>query len=365
MAIYFSILNNKKYTGVFLVCLASLILLSKYNINTGGDDTYPYINTFLHFDSFRDITKTTLIYSASIDVLFWYPIYFLSLVTKEPNVFLFFCHFIALSILYYSYYKFVGKKAVLVFVLFLSTTTFYYLYGNAIRQALAVSFSVLFLYYLVNNMNSKALFISFISIFIHPTGLILFIVYLLSKLSIRFIYILLIFTLLLQFFPILNSLGNIFNSIGLSHLAEKAIGYSSRLESNSLINLSTVIFIFIMSIYWYAKSKLKTEILPTILIKVYVIYESLYLLFLSNSLISNRIFSYRGVLDILLIVIIITYFKQKNLLKFLFLFLFLLLNCINLISGGLNQFLYNDEHNLIILSLFDLFDFTSYKLERI
>lgn len=363
LGIYFSTTNNIKFIGGLAILISSLILLSKYNINTMGDDTYPYINTFLNLDSFSNVLSVSLIYSASIDPLFWYPAFFISLLTDNVNIFLFICHFLALSILYYSYNKIAKENTLFIFVLFLSTTTFYYLYGNAIRQAFVVSLSVLFLYYLVEGENKKAFILSIISIFIHPTGILLVVVWIFSKFHIKYVYILILFSFVLQFFPILNLFGQFLDLFGVSHIANKAIGYSQHENQNSLLSFSSLLFFFILFIYLVVKNYSK-DFKHSMIIKTYFLYESFYLMFLSNSLISNRIFSFRGVLDVLVLVLLLSYFKQKKYMKIFVVILFFLLNILNLTIGDINNFLYMKENNLIYLNLIDLINLIEKKLER-
>ena len=364
LGIYFSIFNkNIKIMGGLLVLISSLILLSKFNINISGDDTFAYINTFLHLDSFSNVLQTSLIYSASFDPLFWYPVFSISLFTDNVNIFLFICHFFALLILYYSYYKIAKEDTIFIFVLLLSTATFYYLYGNAIRQAFVVSLSVLFLYYLIEGENKKALLLSVITIFVHPTGILLVVVWIFSKINIKYIYILLLFSFILQFFPILNLFGHFVDLLGLSHIANKAIGYSHNKSQNSLFSVSSLLFFFVLFIYLIVKKYFK-EFKYFVIIKVYFIYEAFYLIFLSNSIISNRIFSFRGVLDGLVITLLLSYFKQKKFLKIFIVGLFFILNILNLTVGDINNFLYMKENNLIDLNIIDLFNLIEKKLER-
>lgn len=363
LGIYALILNKKKYVGIVLILIGTLISLSKTNVNMLGDDIFHYANTFLHLDSFFNVLQISLRYSRSVDPLFWYPVYFISLLTKEVNIFLFFCYFSTLSILYTAYYKVIGKDAIFVFVLFLSTTTFYYIYGNTLRQAFVISLSVWFLYFLTVKENRKALILSVVSVFFHPTGLFLILVYFISKIRIKFIYIFLLVSFTLQFLPILSLFGTITDSIGLQNMTDKALVYAQREGSTSFLSLSTLLFIFIFSLYLLVKKNID-DFRIDMFIKIYLIYQSFYMIFISNQTIAIRLFSFRGILDVLLLVILISYFKQKRLLKITIIILFLSLNYLNLV-GGANKYLYDNKYNLIFLSLPDLLNLVNEKLKKL
>lgn len=364
LAIYSLAYNKKKYIGILLILIATLISLSKFNVRIIGDDIFAYVTTFRHLDSFSNVLNVSLRYSDSIDPLFWYPVYFISLITDDINIFLFFCYFSSFSILYYGYRKIIGNDAIFVFVLFLSTTTFYYMYGNALRQAFVLSLSIWFLYLLTIKEDKKALVLSIVTIFFHPTGLFLVFVWVILRLKLKFIYVFFLFSFSLQFIPVVSIIGSIIDSIGSQHMADKAIGYSQRGSSGSLLNLGTFLFVFIFTLYLLVKKNINSYQID-VLIKVYLIYQSLYLIFISSQVIAVRVFSFRGILDVLLLVILISYYKQKKLLKILIILLFLCLNYLNLTVGDINNFLYAKKYNFVFLSLPDLFNFVGKKLERL
>ncbi len=310
-SIYFSAFYKKyRIIPIVLIILSSMILASKINIYRYGDDIQHFINTFNNFDTFYNVLFISAGYSGSVDIIFWYTSYFISLMTSNALVFLFFWHISSLSILYIGYYKILKNNAVLAFIIFLSTTTFYYIYGNAIRQAFSVSLSVLSLSYLLNNNLRKSLLISFVSIFIHPTGIISFVMILGSKIRLFYIFLFLLVSFLLQFFPILNYLASLFLIIHLDFLHEKAVSYTQSLVSKSFISFGTFIFIFILGTYIYLKRKFSSFLIHDQIMKVYITIQSIYFIFLSTGTISDRIFSYRSVLDGVLIILFIKYFKQ-------------------------------------------------------
>jgi hypothetical protein len=154
------------------------------------------------------------------------------------------------------------------------------------------------------------------------------------------------------------------DSIGLHHFADKATVYSQRDASGSLINFGTLLFFSIFTLYLLVKKNIDNNQL-NIFIKVYLIYQSFYMIFISNQAIAVRLFSFRGVLDALLLVILISYFKQRVLIKIIVLFLFLSLNYLNLTIGDVNNFLYAKEYDLTFLNFFDLLNLVEKKLDRL
>ena len=363
-SLYFSLfLKKNNFIGLSLILTALMILLSKTNINVDGDDIFHYINTFNHLDSWDTVSQTSLMYSTSIDLLFWYPSWFISLLTDDPNIFLLFWYSFSLSILYFAYNRILKKESIIIFVIFLSTTTFYFIYGNTIRQAPAVSLSVLALAHYVTNNYRKAYFISVLAIFVHPVAIIVPIGLLISNIKIYYLYVLLLISLVLSTLPTLSILGNIFSFFGDIHIAKKVMLYSEASDSLSIISLGTFIFIFNLLLYLFVKYKLKKEILFPALINMYLYYQIIYFSFLSTGLMSMRIFSYRSVLDPVIMIILINSFKQKLFLRYLLVIFFIMLNIIN-ITKGMNIFLYANEFNLLTLNSLNLFQLQDLKLEN-
>jgi len=356
MSLYiFTFVKRSNFMKLIIILIGSFILLSKYFIGGDGDDIGNYINTFLHFDTFQNVLLVSAVHSGSIDIIFWYLSYFVFLFTNNPVYFLFFWHFISLSLLYYSYNKILSKDAIFAFIIFISTTTFYYIYGNTLRQGFAVSLSVLILYYILNKEIKKAYILGLLSILVHPSSIIVLFAIYMRKFSFKIIYISLFFSLFFQKISILKLLGILFSFVGLSHFAGKAIGYSEKFEPGSIFSFGTLIFFIIILTYVYGKYKLKKEIINTSLIKIYFSYQVIYFLFLNTSLASDRIFSYRAVLDPILLIMLSYSFKQKILIKYFLVFIFMLLN-IYYILNIFNYVFYDNQYNLLSLNIIDLFE---------
>jgi len=81
----------------------------------------------------------------------------------------------------------------------------------------------------------------------------------------------------------------------------------------------------------------------------------MYFLFLNTSLASDRIFSYRAVLDPILLLMLSYSFKQKILIKYFLVFIFMLLN-IYYILNIFNYVFYDNQYNLLSLNIIDLFE---------
>lgn len=358
------IFKKDKIVPIILVILSTLILATKINIYRYGDDLQHFINTFNNFESFNNVLAISAIYSSSVDIVFWYISYGISKLTSKPLLFLVFWHFTSLSILHYSYSKILKNDAILAFVIFLSTTTFYYIYGNAIRQAIAVSLFSLTVFYILNSENRRALFVAILAIFSHPTGLVALISILIYKIRLKYISIFLILSFVLQFLPVLEYLVFLSSFSSFDFVTNKMTIYNEVTEQKSFISLGTLIFLSILICYIFIKYNMKDTIYIDNLMKIYLFIQSLYFLFLSTGTISDRIFSYRSILDAILIVLFIRYFKQRSFLFIIVLVLFMIYNVILIITLMNNNY-YNNEYNFIALHLVDLFELLDIKQIRI
>ena len=127
--------------SVVLIVTASIIIASRGQFS--GSDTFAYVSAFKEISgmtsfSFSDIS---FIYRSNrvpfVEPFFGTLTYLISLVTDDIYVYLFTLSFLGFSLLLIAYRK-LSDNYLLVFILFLMSFTYVFLFANAIRQAIAV-----------------------------------------------------------------------------------------------------------------------------------------------------------------------------------------------------------------------------------
>lgn len=165
--------------GLVIVVLASLIVGTR-ELNAGFD-TKGYVEAYSLLDT--NIVSSYIVikqyFGISIEPLFWGFAWVLSKLGATPEQFLLIVAFISIFLTGYTYRKIDPEYYYLSFVGVLFSGSFISLYGNAMRQGMAIPFFLLALYFFMQGRNRKAILFAIITFFIHQyTGALVFLFYL-------------------------------------------------------------------------------------------------------------------------------------------------------------------------------------------
>ena len=363
-SIYLLLMNNKymMLKSIILILISSTMLFLKLNIGNSGDDVYHYINGFNHLDDLADALKVELLYISSADLGFIYFSYFFKLLTNSPILYLYACYMISLFLLLQAYKKIDTQNYLYLFILFLSTSTFYQIYGNTLREAISVSLSLYFIYFLMNGSYKKSFLFALIAFLFHPSAIILFIILIVHRIKLSSLILLLFIGIILSQINILIYFSYL--PIFSEHILNKMLNYGSESKAIKIISLTNLIFminfVFIIFLTYFRKIKFTKQ--ENIIFHIYILYEFIYIVLSSSSVVAGRIIAYRVVLDGLVILLLTRHFKQKIILKYIILALYIMLNIFN-ITVSVNHIYFNEKNNFLFFNIFDYFQIVEEKIE--
>ena len=184
-----------------------------------GYDTKGYVEAYNLLDTniFQSLLVIKQYFGVSIEPIFWGYAWLVSKLGASDTVFIFVTAFISILLTGIMYRKMDDRYYYLSFIGVLFSGSFINLYGNAIRQGLAIPFFLLAFYHYLNGNNRKVLLYLIITFFIHQyTGMLMVIFFLVRLVPFR-IYWILWLGCFLGAFVIASGLLNFIP--GLSHYA--------------------------------------------------------------------------------------------------------------------------------------------------
>lgn len=319
---YFSVilcafLKNNKHVKNFTLFI--LILIFSFGAYSRGlwSDTQHYLNFIRSINSPNEVFLQALIYLNSVDIGFALLTFIIKYIFKNEFVVLFVLTIIS-TILYARIYKqFNDKMALFSILYFYSSFTFYFLVGNQIRQAIAGAFGLFAIASVCSKSYIKSYFYCLLAISFHLSSLLFLpIIWALNSYSkfndikrIVFVFISVIISLLLlnniiNYFP-----ENSFVYMKINGMLNRGGEIKSLFSASSLKSFLLLGFILCIT-YMYDSFKLNTKF--KMLFISYLYFYLFELAFISSAELSNRIANYKLIIEPLILIEIIQFFREKK-----------------------------------------------------
>lgn len=190
---YYLISNKLLRLIIFLLIPISFsFIVGNRDINAGFD-TSKYVSGFQLTEGENLLDIPTIIkekLGIGNEPLFWGVVWSISLLTNDPNKFLLLLAVISSVTLIFSLRVVNSQYCVVIFLLIAVSGTFINLFGNAVRQGLAIPFGILAIYYFLVLKDKKygMLFSVLTFGFHYSSGVILMMALLVAKVRIKILY---------------------------------------------------------------------------------------------------------------------------------------------------------------------------------
>jgi len=306
IAIPVSIRNVKSLTVFFLLAFSTLILVFR-GVN-GGKDTIKYYQAFSYMAEESDFSLSSMYFAyAGNGVPIVEPFFgIISLIIANLGgsfeLYLYIYTFLCLCVLFFAYSRFT-KNYILLFLLFLCSFTFVFLFGNAIRQAMAVSLITLALSYVFKmesldtkeRNNKKFYLLCFFASLFHYFAIVFIIFPLVNSLSMRVKFILLVTFMILSVSGLFLYLASF---IPIGFIRMKFNIYLSQAPVFGFAYFSGWIFTFLMFVFYKITGNKKFASLMNIYFSIF----TLNCFFINSEVAFGRFSQYRFVLEPILLV---------------------------------------------------------------
>ncbi len=211
-------LSENRFTRHLLAVVG--VLLIAYLIGTrpetAGKDTV-YYSTW--FKEFFLKGNTDLVLYFERDYLFWGLAYIFSKISLSSNDILYLITLTCIAISYIAYSSF-GRLGYLSYILFLSTFTFYSVYGNVIRQGLALSFFLCAVAFYCKGSYKLSLLSCVLAYLSHSSGIFSVLIFMERIKLNRFVFYIIAGMLVFISATLINSFISIFQASQLSAILE-------------------------------------------------------------------------------------------------------------------------------------------------
>ncbi|NLR61866.1 EpsG family protein [Chitinophaga polysaccharea] len=187
LKIYFQSKYVYAFIGFITILLAAVVVGTRPL--DAGFDTKGYIEAYNSLD--KSLLESFLIvkhyFGVSIEPLFWGYAWGLSKIGVSPSGFLFITAFISILLTSWAYRKVDPDYYYLSFLGVIFSGSFINLYGNAIRQGLAIPFFLMAFFHFLHGENRKVILYGIITFLLHQyTGILVMLFYLIRFVPFRF-----------------------------------------------------------------------------------------------------------------------------------------------------------------------------------
>ena len=323
-----SLIRNK-YSSNFIISILILTTIAYIpSWNLYRSDMVNYINLFLNINAL----EFTDLFSTKWEPLFSITVWFISKLTDSQNLFIISIYLLMVTILLFALRKlYLPQHVIFVLFAFLSYPFFYIYSFNVLRQGIAMMLIILAISLWIEKKYSLKFFLTLIAAGLFHSSSILFSTALFFMLLFRLKTRTLLFFWVISAFLFITNLNQLILNFQFIQNSSYVETYTSQRfleayggQTNKLNFFIFSIFFIFLFLYLYKRQQLKEEkkIIYNLLIKVYIVFNSIFLL-LGFVAYSDRVASYSWIF----IPILTTYpflhsIKDARLKIFIVLFIF-------------------------------------------
>ncbi len=297
----YSFLFKKKYIKYLNFQILIYIILMTFFISLRdltGSDTIIYIEYFHYYDDFSSVYDSY--FSWKGDYFFFFLGWFIKLFTSSEFIYIFVLDFIGIFLLAFGFYRlsklsFLNNNLFFIIMFFVfSTSSFIFLYGNVIRQGIAISLIIVSLSYFLDKRKFLGIIYFLLAIFTHKSSLIflpVFLPVLYFNIKWRTIIFIFIVSFLVGKLQLITKIAD-FNILFVS---DKILSYQNAEQMN--LNLKLIILMINTIIFSLFINK---NIIFDKILKIWILLFSVVLFSIEIEKFASRLILYNDILTPLL-----------------------------------------------------------------